>query len=105
MRPIHAALAVVLAVAPTAAHAKLAVVATTPDLGAIARVVGGSRIDVTAIARPAEDPHFVDAKPSYAKLLNQADVLIEGGAGLESGWLPPMLDTARNAKLAPGAPG
>ena len=106
MRSIHAAfVAVVLAVAPAPVHAKLAVVATTPDLGAIARAVGGSRIEVTAIARPTEDPHFVDAKPSYAKLLNQADVLIEGGAGLESGWLPPMLETARNPKLAPGATG
>lgn len=91
--------------AAPAARAKLAVVATTPDLAALARAVGGEDVRVEAIARPTEDPHFVDAKPSYAKLLNGAGLLIEGGAGLESGWLPPLLETARNPKLAPGAPG
>jgi zinc/manganese transport system substrate-binding protein len=89
----------------SAAQAKLAVVATTPDLAAVARAVGGDAVTVQSIARPLEDPHFVDAKPSFARLLNGADVLIEGGAGLESGWLPPLLETARNPKLAPGAPG
>lgn len=94
-----------LATMADAAQARLAVIATTPDLAAIARAVGGADVDVRAIARPAEDPHFVDAKPSHAKLLNGADMLIEGGAALESGWLPPLLETARNPKLAPGAPG
>ena len=94
-----------LLLAATPAAAKLSIVATTPDLAALARAVAGDLADVTAIARPAEDPHFVDAKPSYAKLLNDADVLVEGGAALEAGWLPPLLATARNPKLAPGAPG
>jgi zinc/manganese transport system substrate-binding protein len=87
------------------AAAKLSVVATTADLGALARAVGGEDAEVRAIARPTEDPHFVDAKPSHAKLLNEADVLIEGGAALESGWLAPLLATARNPKIAQGAPG
>ncbi len=99
------AVVVVEATLVSSSDAKLAVVATTPDLAAIARVVGGAAVDVEAIARPTEDPHFVDAKPSFARLLNRADVLIEGGAALETGWLPPLLDTARNSKLAPGAPG
>jgi zinc/manganese transport system substrate-binding protein len=83
----------------------LAVVATTPDLGAIARSVGGDRVEVTSIARPTEDPHFVDARPSFVRTLNKADVLIEGGAYLEAGWLPPLVDGARNSKIAAGAPG
>jgi len=87
------------------AEAKLNVVATTPDLASIARAVGGDLIEVTAIARPAEDPHFVDARPSFIRLLNQADVLIEGGAQLEAGWLPPLVDSARNAHISVGAPG
>jgi zinc/manganese transport system substrate-binding protein len=98
------AIAMMLGVASPAA-AKLRVVATTADLAALARAVGGDGVEVQAIARPTEDPHFVDGKPSYAKLLNQADMLIEGGASLESGWLPPLLTTARNPKLALGAPG
>ena len=96
---------VLVALAAAPARAKPTVVATTPDLGALARAVGGDDVDVSSIARPTEDPHFVDAKPSYAKLLNGADVLIEGGAALEAGWLPPLLATARNAKIATGAPG
>jgi len=89
----------------TAVPKKLNVVATTPDLGAIAREIGGDLVLVTALAKPTEDPHFVDAKPSHLVTLNRADVLIEGGAELELGWLPPLLDNARNDKIAAGAPG
>jgi len=87
------------------ASAKLNVVATTPDFGAIASAVGGSEVSVTTLAKPTEDPHFVDAKPSFILKLNRADALIEGGADLEIGWLPALLDQARNNKLASGAPG
>lgn len=87
------------------AMAQLKVVATTPDLAAIAREIGGSAVTVTALAKPTEDPHFVDAKPSHVVTLNRADVLIDGGAELELGWLPPLLENSRNAKIASGAPG
>jgi ABC-type Zn uptake system ZnuABC Zn-binding protein ZnuA len=86
-------------------YAKLNVVASTPDLGAIAREVGGSGVDVTNLAKGTEDPHFVDAKPSFIRILNQADVLIEGGADLEIGWLPPLILNARNPKIQPGLAG
>ena len=84
---------------------KLNVVATTPDLAALAREIGGDRVEVTSLAKATEDPHFVDAKPSHLITLNRADVLIEGGAELELGWLPPLLDNARNPRIASGAPG
>jgi zinc/manganese transport system substrate-binding protein len=84
---------------------KLNVVATTPDLAALARAIGGDAVDVKALAKPTEDPHFVDAKPSHIVTLNRADVLIDGGAELEIGWLPPLLESARNSKIAAGAPG
>jgi zinc/manganese transport system substrate-binding protein len=87
------------------AQAKLNVIATTPDLASIAEAVGGKQIDITTLARPTEDPHFVDAKPSFIVKLNRADALIEGGAELEIGWLPPLLTGARNSKLAADAPG
>ncbi len=85
--------------------AKLTVVATTPDLAALAKAIGGDAVEVKALAKPTEDPHFVDAKPSHIVTLNRADVLIEGGAELELGWLPPLLESARNDKIAAGAPG
>lgn len=98
------ALLVLSGTAATSA-AKLRVVATTPDLAAIAREIGGSAVEVTALAKPTEDPHYVDAKPSHIVTLNRADVLIEGGAELELGWLPPLLESARNGKIAAGARG
>jgi zinc/manganese transport system substrate-binding protein len=84
---------------------KLNVVTTTPDLAALAREIGGDAVDVKTLAKPSEDPHFVDAKPSHIVTLNRADVLIEGGAELEVGWLPPLLESARNDRLAAGSPG
>lgn len=86
-------------------QAALEVVATTPDLGAIAVAIGGDKVHVVSLARGTEDPHFVDAKPSFARILNKADVLIEGGAELEIGWLPPLVDNARNRKILLGGDG
>lgn len=86
-------------------QAKLNVVATTPDLAAVAREVGGDLLTITTLAKPVEDAHFVDPRPSFIARLNRADALITGGAELEAGWLPPLLDSARNRKLSAGAPG
>jgi zinc/manganese transport system substrate-binding protein len=60
---------------------------------------------VTSLAKPTEDPHFVDARPSFVVKLRTADVLIEGGAELETGWLPPLLQNARNGRIDTGKPG
>ena len=87
------------------AQAKINVVATLPDLGSLAREIGGDNVSVTVLAKPTEDPHFVDARPSFVVALRSADVLIDGGAELELGWLPPLLQNARNAKLDIGKPG
>jgi zinc/manganese transport system substrate-binding protein len=89
----------------TSASAQLRVVATTPDLASVAREIGGDRVNVVALAKPTEDPHYVDAKPSHIVTLNRADALIEGGAELELGWLPPLLENSRNSKISAGAPG
>ena len=98
-------LAFTVALLTGAAEAKLNVVATVPDFGAIAEEVGGDKVKVTTIARGTEDQHFVDARPSYIRVLNQADVLIEGGAELEVGWLPPLVAGARNQRILSDAPG
>jgi zinc/manganese transport system substrate-binding protein len=87
------------------AVAQLRVVATTPDLASVAREIAGDRANVVALAKPTEDPHFVDAKPSFVVTLNRADALVEGGAELELGWLPPLLENSRNSRIAAGAPG
>src|SRR6266853_1021555 len=90
---------------PLMASAKLNVVATLPDFGALAREIGGDKVNVTILAKATEDPHFVDARPSFVVSLRNADVLIDGGAELELGWLPPLLQNARNPKIEAGKPG
>jgi zinc/manganese transport system substrate-binding protein len=104
MKSILISFSILILFAATAL-AKLNVVSTTPDIASIAKEIGGEHIDLTTLAKPTEDPHFVDAKPSFIVKLNHADVLLEGGAELEIGWLPALLDQSRNTKLAAGAPG
>ena len=87
------------------AQGKLNVVTTTEDLAAIAREVGGDRITVESIARGYQDPHFVEAKPSFILKLQKADLLIVVGRELEIGWLPPLIQQSRNAKVQVGAQG
>lgn len=91
--------------AHSSAAKKLSVVATTADLAALAKAIGGDAVEVKALAKPTEDPHYVDAKPSHVVTLNRADVLLDGGAELEMGWLPSLLESARNDRIAAGAPG
>ena len=83
----------------------LQVVTTTEDLAAIAREVGGPRVSVFAICRGYQDPHFVDAKPSFMVSLKKADLFVEVGRDLEVGWAPGLLNGARNPRILPGAPG
>jgi zinc/manganese transport system substrate-binding protein len=90
---------------PAGAQGKLNVVTTTEDLAAIAREVGGDRITVEALAKGYQDPHFVEAKPSFILKLQKADLLIVVGRELEIGWLPPLVQQSRNAKIQPGSEG
>jgi ABC-type Zn uptake system ZnuABC Zn-binding protein ZnuA len=95
--------AALLAAVP--ARAGLKVVASTEDLAALAREVGGDRIKLDFIARGYQDPHFVEAKPSFILKLNGADLLIAVGRELEIGWLPPLVLQSRNARIQQGARG
>lgn len=91
--------------ASVAHAANVRVAATTGDLGAIAREVGGDRAEVQVLAPPTQDPHFADAKPSLVLQLARADLVLVQGVDLEVGWLPKLLTSARNAKIQPGNPG
>jgi zinc/manganese transport system substrate-binding protein len=87
------------------AEDKLTVITTTEDLASIAREVGGDRITVEPIARGYQDPHFVEAKPSFILKLQKADILVAVGRDLEIGWLPPLIQQSRNAKVQVGGSG
>ncbi len=105
MKRVVLLLAAILCAVPAGAQGKLAVVTTTEDLTAIAREVGGDRINVEALARGYQDPHFVEAKPSFILKLQKAEVLIVVGRELEIGWLPPLIQQSRNGKIQPGGEG
>lgn len=83
----------------------LRVCATTPDLAALAKDVGGDAVAVTTFTKGPQDPHFLEARPSMISALSRADALIEIGLELEIGWLPLLVDNARNEKVLRGAPG
>src|SRR3990170_2128171 len=78
---------------------KIKIVTSTAELESLAKEIGGDYVTTTSIAKPTEDPHFVDAKPSFVVKLNKADMLIEGGLHLEIGWLPNLVVGARNQKI------
>lgn len=88
------------------AHAQiLRACATVPDLGSLTRDIGGEHVAVTVFAKGTEDPHFVEAKPSFIKALSECDVYIQVGMELEIGWAPVLLREARNGNVLPGGRG
>ena len=91
---------------PSMAEArKLKVITTLTDLASLTQEVGGDKVDVEALARGYQDPHFVEPKPSFLLKLRNADLLISVGLDLEIGWLPPLITQSGNGKIQPGAPG
>jgi len=99
------AAASVVVSSPARAQSKLNVMATTEDLASIGRDVGGDRITIESIAKGYQDPHFVEAKPSFILKLQRADLLIVVGRDLEIGWLPPLIQQSRNGKVQTGGEG
>ena len=85
--------------------AKVKIVSTLDDFSSIAVSIGGGLIEAEALAKGYQDPHFVDAKPSFILKLSRADLLIVAGLELEIGYLPPLIDQSRNAKIHPGNQG
>jgi zinc/manganese transport system substrate-binding protein len=90
---------------PSAAANKLNIITATSDLASLTQEVGGDRVQVESIAKGYQDPHFVEAKPSFLLKLRRADLLITVGLELEIGWLPPLVTQSGNPKIQPGASG
>ena len=98
-------LALGLLAAPAASLGKVQVVTSLQDFASIADAIGGPRVETFALARGYQDPHFVEPKPSFVLKLSKADLLIVAGLELEVGYLPPLIDQSRNAKIRPGGAG
>jgi zinc/manganese transport system substrate-binding protein len=97
--------AALLAALAGTAQAKVKVVTTIQTFKSLAQEVGGDKVEVTALVGDAVDPHFADARPSFALLLNRADLLVHVGLELEKGWLPPLLEQSRNPNIQIGQKG
>ena len=102
---LSAALVAVLLMPSRAEAKKLKVITTLTDLASLTQEVGGDKVEVEALAKGYQDPHFVDPKPSFLLKLRNADVLILIGLDLEIGWLPPLITQSGNGKIQPGAQG
>jgi ABC-type Zn uptake system ZnuABC Zn-binding protein ZnuA len=90
---------------PDADVPPLKVCATIPDLGLIAKEIGGAEVEVETLAKGPQDPHFLEAKPSFIKILSRAELFIQNGLELEVGWAPVLLRSARNPSIQPGQRG
>jgi zinc/manganese transport system substrate-binding protein len=99
------AVAVGLTLSAPAFAKKLNIVTTTTDLASIAEAVGGDKVEVTSICTGRQDPHFVEAKPSYMMKAKAADLFIRVGLELEIGYEQPIIDGSRNRKIRIGSPG
>ncbi|HJW81790.1 MAG TPA: zinc ABC transporter substrate-binding protein [Acidiferrobacterales bacterium] len=93
----------VLSIAP--AQAALKVFTCEPEWAALVQELGGAQVTVASATTALQDPHHIEARPSLIAKTRQADLLVCTGAGLEAGWLPPLLRTAGNPKVQPGQPG
>ncbi len=98
-------LAVVLIAASVTALAEVRVVATVPNMGMLARTIGADAVDVTVLAPPDRDAHYLEARPSMMAALRRADLLVAVGAELEVGWLPAAQRGAHNPEIRVGRQG
>jgi zinc/manganese transport system substrate-binding protein len=87
------------------AFAAIKVITTTEDLAALVTEIGGNKVTVESLAKGYQDPHFVEAKPSFIIKLHTADLLVVVGRELEIAWLPPLITQSRNAGIQPGSAG
>ena len=102
---ISATLAATLLLPSAAEAKKLKVITTLTDLASLTQEVGGDKVDVEALAKGYQDPHFVEPKPSFLLKLRNTDLLVLVGLELEIGWLPPLITQSGNGKIQPGGQG
>lgn len=89
----------------TPAFADLNVVATLPWIGSLAKELGKDKINVATLVKPGQDAHMIEAKPSMIFAARKADAIMYDGLDLEIGYLPLILESAKNPALMPGKAG
>ena len=105
VRAVGICFSLAMLVALPAQARKINVITATTDLAALTQEVAGDKVDVESIAKGYQDPHYVEAKPSFLLKLRHADLLVVVGLDLEIGWLPPLITQSGNPKIQPAAAG
>ena len=105
IRAVGTCFSLAILVALPAQARKINVITATTDLAALTQEVAGDKVDVESIAKGYQDPHYVEAKPSFLLKLRHADLLVVVGLDLEIGWLPPLITQSGNPKIQPAAAG
>jgi zinc/manganese transport system substrate-binding protein len=95
----------ILSIFSTPSFAEVNVVATLPWIGSIAKEIGKEKVNIAVLAKPNQDPHFVEAKPSMIVAARNADIIMYNGLELEVGYLPLIIASSRNPKIQPGQKG
>ena len=98
-------LAIIMFLLSQPLEAKLRVVTTTTTLASLVNSIGSDRVKVNSVARGHQDPHYVEAKPSYFVMLSKADLFVLVGLDLEVGWAENVIRGSRNPNVRPGAKG
>ncbi|HVF78327.1 MAG TPA: metal ABC transporter substrate-binding protein [Solirubrobacteraceae bacterium] len=69
------------------------IVATTSQVGDLARAVAGDRAGVRQILKPNSDPHEYEPRPSDVEAVAAADAVLRSGGDLDE-WLDGVLENA-----------
>lgn len=93
---------ILICICSLTAHAKLNIMTTTTNLKSVVESIGGDKVDVVSFCKGTQDPHYIEAKPSYTLKAAKADLLVSVGLELEIGWLPLIIRGSRNPKLRAG---
>jgi len=103
MKKIFLILIFIVGIAPFSyAQEKINILTTTSDLKSIAEFIGGDKVKVDSLAKGYQDPHFVEAKPSFMIKAKKADLFIRVGLELEIGYEELIIDGSRNSKIRIG---
>jgi len=80
------------------------IIASIPELGAIAKAVGGDEVSVYSIAKPNQDYHSIEPRPSDVARISKADLIVRSGRSLDM-WMDSLMNAAGNSRLNRGGAG
>ncbi len=98
MNKLHVILMGLALLFPLTAQAAVKVVTSTSDLAYFAKEIGGSLVEVSSIAAPSADLHYIEVRPSYMVKMRDAELVFAIGLELDT-WIDRIIDGSRNSRL------